>query len=229
MQGRDAKKWVSGKYLTPLIAPPVGHQLPWVARYFDIGPVPMSGSSTAVKQTTARLGPSMRMNADLADWDRSLLNLTAGESGHVLSSHYKDQWDAYYNARSFPMQFGKVTGDFFGDFNTAILFQNDNGSVALWDLDGIKVGGGGLATASNPGPTWNIKSTGEFIGDGRHYAVVPPSQHPRGCEYEWLDGPPLGVGLLDLVHVSQDRPPRALGGAARSRSAGCLSFAAAPR
>lgn len=109
MQGRDARKWVFGKYLTLLITHPVGHQLPWVARYFDIGPVPMSGSSTAVKQTTARLGPSMRMNADLADWDRSLLNLTAGESGHVLSRHYKDQWDAYYNARSFPMQFRKVT------------------------------------------------------------------------------------------------------------------------
>jgi hypothetical protein len=26
----------------------------------------------------------------------------------VLSSHYKDQWDAYYHATSFPMQFRKV-------------------------------------------------------------------------------------------------------------------------
>jgi len=25
-----------------------------------------------------------------------------------LSTHYKDQWDAYYGATSFPMQFGKV-------------------------------------------------------------------------------------------------------------------------
>jgi hypothetical protein len=29
-------------------------------------------------------------------------------SGRVLSSHYKDQWDAYYYGTSFPMQFGKV-------------------------------------------------------------------------------------------------------------------------
>jgi acyl-homoserine lactone acylase PvdQ len=36
------------------------------------------------------------------------MNLPIGESGHVLSRHYKDQWDAYYNATSFPMQFGKV-------------------------------------------------------------------------------------------------------------------------
>lgn len=108
MQGRDAKKWRYGRYLTLMIAHPIGHQLPLVARYFDIGPVPLSGSSTTVKQTTLRLGPSMRMNADLGDWERSLLNLTIGESGHVLSRHYKDQWDAYYNGRSFTMQFGKV-------------------------------------------------------------------------------------------------------------------------
>ena len=42
------------------------------------------------------------------DWDRSLLNVTIGESGQILSSHYRDQWEAYYNARSFPMQFGRV-------------------------------------------------------------------------------------------------------------------------
>ena len=31
-----------------------------------------------------------------------------GESGHVLSRHYKDQWNAYYNGTSFPMQFRRV-------------------------------------------------------------------------------------------------------------------------
>jgi penicillin amidase len=108
MQGDNVKKWIYGAYLRLTIAHPVGHRLPLVARYFDIGPVWMSGSPTSVKQTTLRLGPSMRMNADLGDWDHSLMNLPAGESGHVLSRHYKDQWAAYYNATSFPMQFRKV-------------------------------------------------------------------------------------------------------------------------
>jgi acyl-homoserine lactone acylase PvdQ len=36
------------------------------------------------------------------------LNLLAGESGQVLSKHYKDQWDAWYYGRTFPMQFNKV-------------------------------------------------------------------------------------------------------------------------
>jgi penicillin amidase len=108
MQGNDVRKWAYGAYLELTITHPIGHRLPLVAKYFDVGPVWMSGSSTSVKQTTQRLGPSMRMNADLSYWDRSLMNLPIGESGHVLSSHYKDQWDAYYNGTSFPMQFLKV-------------------------------------------------------------------------------------------------------------------------
>ena len=72
MQGPDVKKWAYGAYLELTIAHPIGHRLPLVAKYFDIGPVWMSGSTTSVKQTTLRLGPSMRMNADLGDWDRSL-------------------------------------------------------------------------------------------------------------------------------------------------------------
>ena len=105
MQGSAVNKWFYGKYLKLAINHPVGHQLPLVASYFDIGPVAMSGGSTTVKQTTPRLGPSERFNADLGDWDNSLLNLPVGQSGHVLSRHYKDEWNAYYAGTSFPMKF----------------------------------------------------------------------------------------------------------------------------
>jgi penicillin amidase len=108
LQGPDPRRWRYGSYLRIAINHPVIHQLPLVGKYFDIGPVPMSGADSTVKQTTRSLAPSMRMNADLGDWDRSLLNITTGQSGQILSGHYKDQWDAYYNAASFPMQFGKV-------------------------------------------------------------------------------------------------------------------------
>jgi penicillin amidase len=107
-QGRDPSHWVYGKYEPLLLANAVGRHLPLVAGWFDIGPVEMSGSPTTVKQYTEELGPSMRLDADLADWDRSLLEGTTGQSGQVLSRHYKDQWEHYYNAESFPMQFGKV-------------------------------------------------------------------------------------------------------------------------
>jgi penicillin amidase len=107
-QGSDIKRWQYGAWLRVEIDNPVVHQVPLIARYFDIAPVPMSGAATTVKQTTRTLAPSMRMSADLGDWDNSLLNIPIGQSGQILSSHYKDQWDAYYNARSFPMQFRNV-------------------------------------------------------------------------------------------------------------------------
>ena len=108
MQGKDPRRWKWGKYMYLAVENPVTTRIKVVGKYFDIGPVPMSGGSTTVKQTTQRLGPSERMDASVGDWDASLLNLPIGESGHVASRHYSDQWDAYYNGKSFPMQFNKV-------------------------------------------------------------------------------------------------------------------------
>ena len=108
IQGSNVRKWDYGKYNELTVKQPVDSQIPLLGGYFNIGPVAMSGSSTTVKQTTRRIGPSMRFVADFSDWDRSLNNITAGESGQILSGHYKDQWDAYYVGRSFPMEYGKV-------------------------------------------------------------------------------------------------------------------------
>ncbi len=105
IQGSDVNRWNYGKYNDLTIKHPVGGHLPVLASYFNVGPVEMSGSSTTIKQTTQRIGQSMRFVADLSDWDRSLNNITIGESGQFLSRHFKDQWDAYYVGRSFPMQF----------------------------------------------------------------------------------------------------------------------------
>jgi penicillin G amidase len=109
MQGSNVAKWDYGQSIELRLVHPVGGQLPVIGRYFDIGPVPMSGSSSSIKQITQRLGPSLRMVIDLANLDQSQANIVTGESGHVLSKHYKDQWSAYYGGTSFPMQFDKVT------------------------------------------------------------------------------------------------------------------------
>ena len=107
-QGRDPKKWHYGQSVSWTIPHPIGHQLPGIGTYFDVGPIYMSGSGDSVKQIGPRLGPSERINEDVGAWDNSLWNVVIGESGHVLSRHYKDQWKAYYNGTSFPMQFGRV-------------------------------------------------------------------------------------------------------------------------
>jgi penicillin amidase len=106
--GSNVAKWDYGQWIALHIDHPVEGGLPIIGRYFNIGPVPMSGSPSSIKQTTPRLGPSMRMVIDLANLDQSLANIVTGESGHVISSHYKDQWGAYYGGTSFPMQFDKV-------------------------------------------------------------------------------------------------------------------------
>src|SRR5262249_35801364 len=90
LQGSKVARWDYGSYNRLRIVNPVEGQLPLIGKYFDIGPVPMSGSPTTIKQTTAHVGPSMRMVVDFADLDRSLQNITIGESGQPLSRHYKD-------------------------------------------------------------------------------------------------------------------------------------------
>ena len=108
IQGGDPKRWKWGKYMFLDGKHPIGSQIPVIGKYFNIGPVPMSGGSTTVKQTSRKLIPSERMDISLGNWEDSLWDLPVGESGNIASSHYSDQWDAYYAGRSFPMQFGKL-------------------------------------------------------------------------------------------------------------------------
>src|SRR5262249_22783633 len=100
--------WKYGQYLRWTISNPVFHGVPWVGKYFEIGPVPMSGGGTTVKQTTQRLGPPVRMDSGLGEWDRALVNRRGGESGAAPPWHFGDQWKAYYYGFSYPMEFGKI-------------------------------------------------------------------------------------------------------------------------
>ncbi len=106
--GSKVSLWDYGQFQRLQIESPVGSRLPVIGTYFTFGPVPMGGSPTSVKQYSRTLGPSLRMVVDLSDLEHSFANLATGESGHRLSPHYKDQWDAYLAGRSFPMQFGKI-------------------------------------------------------------------------------------------------------------------------
>lgn len=110
-QGADPAKWTYGRYTSFSLSHPILSRVPWAGKYYVLGPVPMHGSLTTVKQTSRRLGPSMRFVADLSNWDASLANTTTGQSGQALSSHFTDQWWEYLAGRSFPMRFSDVAGD----------------------------------------------------------------------------------------------------------------------
>lgn len=110
MQGDDVGKWRYGLYNQVKIDQPVLASLPYFGTWFSYGNIALSGSSSTVKQTTPRVGPSMRFVADLADWENSLMNISTGQSGEAFSSHRKDQWPVYWRGESLPMQYQRVEG-----------------------------------------------------------------------------------------------------------------------
>ena len=61
----------------------------------------------------------------------------------------------------------KGSGDFNGDGKSDILWQNSNGTAAIWLMDGTNAMSVGAAGPFNPGPSWQIKGSGDFDGDGK--------------------------------------------------------------
>jgi penicillin amidase len=102
-RSHDAWKW--GNTIPLTFYHPLGQGFPLLGRLLDVGPFPQAGTATTVKATTSRHGPSMRMVVDLSALDHSVQNITLGESGQAFSPYYQDQFDAWYNGRSFPMSF----------------------------------------------------------------------------------------------------------------------------
>jgi penicillin G amidase len=71
-----------------------------LARFMSIGPVVQSGAPDCIKAMGPMRGPALRMVADLSNWDRSLMEITTGESGEVGSSHYSDQFPDWFAGRA---------------------------------------------------------------------------------------------------------------------------------
>ena len=61
----------------------------------------------------------------------------------------------------------KATGDFNGDGKSDILWQNTDGTPAIWLMNGTNPIGAAVVGASNPGPSWHVEGTGDFNGDGK--------------------------------------------------------------
>ncbi len=102
-ESRDSWKWGNAIPLT--FHHPLGGISPLMGWLLNVGPYPQSGTGSTIKRGTMQVGPSMRMVVDLGDLNRSVQNITLGESGQVFSPYYKDQFEAWYHGRSFPMLF----------------------------------------------------------------------------------------------------------------------------
>jgi penicillin amidase len=111
VHSRDHADWKWGDTIPLTFRHPFSGGVPFLGRWLDVGPFPQAGTGTTVKQTTPRLGPSMRMVVDFSDLDNSLQNITLGESGQSLSPYYRDQFSAWYDGKSFPMSFSDAAVD----------------------------------------------------------------------------------------------------------------------
>jgi len=99
------RMWQWGETIPLTFQHPLSGGFPLLRRLLDVGPFPQAGTETTVRLATSNLGPSMRMVVDFSNFDSSVQNITLGESGQVFSPYYRDQFDAWYNGRSFPMLF----------------------------------------------------------------------------------------------------------------------------
>ena len=63
------------------------------------------GDTVTVKQVGESFGPSQRFTMDWGNIDGSTENISLGESGNPYSPYYRDQWDDYYNGRTFALPF----------------------------------------------------------------------------------------------------------------------------
>ncbi len=104
---QDLNSWKWGTFHPLEIEHPIYRKIPILQRLTGPGVQPQSGSELTVKAVSRSHGPSERMTVDLANLDRSTLNLVTGEAGNFLSSYYMDQWKAWYEGFTFTWPFSK--------------------------------------------------------------------------------------------------------------------------
>jgi penicillin amidase len=106
----DLNKWRYGTIHKLDFEHPVFDQSPALSYVYGLktgtGELPQSGDGTTIKQVGRTFGPSERFTADLADLDKSTLNLLTGESGNPMSDWFMDQFPAWYRGTTFAMPFG---------------------------------------------------------------------------------------------------------------------------
>jgi penicillin G amidase len=102
---RSLNMWTWGRVHQIDLKHPFWSNFPILKRAAGPGAHPWSGDGVTVKQAGQRFGPSERFTADLSDLDNSTLNIVNGQSGNLFDDHYDDQWDAFYNGRTFKLPF----------------------------------------------------------------------------------------------------------------------------
>jgi penicillin amidase len=101
--GEDESKWTWGEMVKINFRHPLA-AAPLIGLQFTVPPIPQNGSGGMAATVNVGANVSMRLIADLSDWDNTQQGITLGESGIPSSPHWKDQladWRAV-TPRTFP-------------------------------------------------------------------------------------------------------------------------------
>jgi penicillin amidase len=89
--GADEAQWTWGRYAPARFSHPLA-AIPIVGRRFTIEPFPVNGTGRSAGATVnVGVNVSMRLIADLSDWDRTQQGIALGASGDPASPHWSDQ------------------------------------------------------------------------------------------------------------------------------------------
>ena len=105
---RQLSKWTYGSWHVIQIEHPLVQFLPFLSRIAGVGPLPLSGDRTTIKQVGRSFGPSERFTMDWSNIDGSTENIVLGESGNPLSPYFRDQWDDWYTGKTFRLPFSEA-------------------------------------------------------------------------------------------------------------------------
>ncbi len=108
--GADEMKWTWGNWAQVRFPHPLA-AIPVIGQKFTIKPFPQAGSgysAGAGPSVNVGAGVSMRLIADLSDWDKTLQGFAPGESGDPESLHWQDQIADWRNATPRPFPFSKA-------------------------------------------------------------------------------------------------------------------------
>ena len=100
------RSWTRAKEFPSHFEHPIFGRIPWLRAILPqsiTGPgiVSLDGDQWTVKANGRYYGPSERITVDLADLDRSTMNIVTGQSGQPFSAHYLDHWPAWLNGTTF--------------------------------------------------------------------------------------------------------------------------------
>src|SRR6185369_5599355 len=113
--GPDQSKWQYGqeKYhhalIRHMLSPAVNPEL---RAKLDVGPMPRGGDSYTVTATggadNQQSGGSLKLIADLENWDSSVALNNPGQSGDPSSAHYRDLFELWSRGKYFPIFYSRA-------------------------------------------------------------------------------------------------------------------------